>query len=49
VYIVRLPEVNGVLRLPPDAAPLRPGDPVTVRVVGTGGVPAVELVSIDRD
>jgi hypothetical protein len=49
VYIVRLPDVNGVLRLPPDAAPLSPGDHVTVCVVGTGGVPDVELISVDRD
>lgn len=48
VYIVRLPEVNGVLRLAPDAPPLGPGDRVTVRVVGTGGVPDVELVSFER-
>jgi formylglycine-generating enzyme required for sulfatase activity len=48
VYIVRLPDVNGILRLPPDAAPLSPGDHVVVRVTGTGGVPTVELVSVER-
>ena len=44
-YIVRLPEVNGILRLAAGAAPLEPGDEVTVRITGTGGVPEVELVS----
>jgi hypothetical protein len=48
VYIVRLAKVNGVLRVGPDVPVLAPGDAVTVRVVGSGGVPEVELVSIDR-
>jgi hypothetical protein len=46
VYIVRLAKVNGILRLAPDAPVLAVGDPVTVRIVGSGGVPEVELVSI---
>ncbi|MEZ4221668.1 MAG: hypothetical protein R3B13_12125 [Polyangiaceae bacterium] len=45
VYIVSLAEVNGILRMPADATPLAVGDPVTVRIVGSGGVPEVELVS----
>lgn len=44
VYIVRLAKVNGVLRVGPDVPVLAPGDRVTVRVVGSGGVPEVELV-----
>lgn len=48
VYIVKLAKVNGVLRLGPDAPVLSPGDRVSVRMVGSGGVPEVELVSIDR-
>lgn len=48
VYIVKLAKVNGVLRLGPDAPVLAPGDKVSVRIVGTGGVPEVELVSVDR-
>jgi hypothetical protein len=47
VYIVRLAKVNGVLRVAPDAPALAPGDRVTVRIVGSGGVPEVELVSIE--
>lgn len=46
--IVKLAKVNGVLRLGADAPPLAPGDRVSVRIVGSGGVPEVELVSIDR-
>ncbi len=45
VYIVRLENANGVLRLDSGAPPLRSGDVVTVRIVGSGGVPEVELVS----
>jgi hypothetical protein len=47
VYIVRLSKVNGVLRLGPDAPVLAPGDKVSVRIVGSGGVPEVELVSTE--
>ena len=45
VYIVRLAKVNGVLRLAPDAPALAVGDQVSVRIVGSGGVPEVELVT----
>lgn len=48
VYIVKLAKANGVLRVGPDVPVLAPGDRVTVRIVGKGGVPEVELVSIDR-
>lgn len=47
VYIVRLAKVNGVLRVPPGTPALAVGDRITVRVVGAGGVPEVELVSIE--
>ena len=44
VYIIRLDNVNGVLRLDPGAPRLTTGEPVTVQVVGSGGVPELVLV-----
>jgi formylglycine-generating enzyme required for sulfatase activity len=47
VYVVRLAAANGILRLAGAESPLRVGDKVTVRVVGSGGVPELALVSRD--
>ena len=46
VYVVRLAEANAILRLPSDDPRLLPGTTVTVRIVGTGGVPDAELVAV---
>jgi hypothetical protein len=41
VYVVRLAEMNGILRRP--GSGLAVGDRVRVRIIGTGGVPELEL------
>lgn len=46
VYVVRLSEANAILRLGAADARLSAGTKVTVRVVGSGGVPDAELVEI---
>jgi len=46
VYVVRLAEANAILRLGRDDPRLVPGTSVTVRIVGSGGVPDAELVAI---
>ena len=47
VYIVKLATMNGILRAPELSRPLRVGDVVHIRIVGTGGVP--ELALADQD
>ena len=47
VYIVKFAAANGILRLPDIQPPMRVGETVTVRVVGSGGVPELSLVSRD--
>ena len=44
VYIVKLATMNGILRMPELSPPLRVGETIAVRVVGSGGVPDVALV-----
>jgi hypothetical protein len=48
VYIVRLAQANGVLRLPGPDPRLAEGRRVRVRVIGQGGVPDLELVSVEN-